>query len=218
MANAPLLPLTIAGIGAYLAWFGVHYWASDVEWPSDPIKAVLTGKPIPSNAVNNTGLIEELEKASTTVGIPSNAAPGSTIAAGGTALGQRIANDAMQYVGTGYVYAGNASKIGDWDCSSFVSYVLGHDLGIPLPGGNWGDPGFPPHAHGPASGGYMMYGQGIELSQVNAGDLIATTDHIAIAISPTMMVSAQDERLGVGTSTFPAGFPGGPPVYRRVTG
>lgn len=45
--DAPVVPVLILSFGAYLTWFGVHYWRSDTAWPSDPIKAVLTGKPIP---------------------------------------------------------------------------------------------------------------------------------------------------------------------------
>lgn len=47
MTRSPLIPLALAGTGAYLAWFAVRYWGSDVKWPSDPVKAVLTGKPLP---------------------------------------------------------------------------------------------------------------------------------------------------------------------------
>jgi len=45
---APVLPVLIVSLGAYLAWFAVHYWRTDTAWPSDPVKAVLTGKPIPA--------------------------------------------------------------------------------------------------------------------------------------------------------------------------
>ncbi len=45
--DAPVVPVLILSLGAYLTWFGVRYWRSDTAWPSDPIKAVLTGKPIP---------------------------------------------------------------------------------------------------------------------------------------------------------------------------
>ena len=45
--DAPVLPVMIISFGAYLTWFGIHYWRTDTAWPSDPVKAVLTGKPIP---------------------------------------------------------------------------------------------------------------------------------------------------------------------------
>jgi hypothetical protein len=44
---APVVPVMIIGLGAYLTWFAVRYWRTDTAWPSDPIKAVLTGKPLP---------------------------------------------------------------------------------------------------------------------------------------------------------------------------
>lgn len=46
--DVPILPVTLMVFGAYLAWFGVHYWGSDTKWPTDPLKAVLTGNPIPT--------------------------------------------------------------------------------------------------------------------------------------------------------------------------
>jgi hypothetical protein len=48
MSDTPALPAALIVAGGYLAWFGVHYWRTDVAWPSDPVKAVLTGKPIPA--------------------------------------------------------------------------------------------------------------------------------------------------------------------------
>lgn len=47
IGTAPVVPVMIMGLGAYLTWFAVHYWRSDTAWPSDPVKAVLTGKPLP---------------------------------------------------------------------------------------------------------------------------------------------------------------------------
>lgn len=203
--SAPVLPVVLIGIGAYLAWFGIHYWRSAVAWPSDPIKALLTGKPLPAN-----GAVEpDLSQLTTPV------APTAT----GTVQdvnGIIISNDAQKYVGAGYVYGGNASSVGKWDCSSFVSKVLGEDFGLILPGGGrWGDPGYPPHSHGPGSTQYMLYGTGVDLSQVIAGDLIVSVEHIGICIGNGQMISARDPALGTGIGTFPAGFPSGPPVYRR---
>lgn len=48
MTGTPALPASLVVAGGYLAWFGIHYWRTDVAWPSDPVKAVLTGRPIPT--------------------------------------------------------------------------------------------------------------------------------------------------------------------------
>jgi len=48
--SAPVIPLLLIGIGGYLAWFGIHYWRSDLKWPSDPVKAILQGKGLPATA------------------------------------------------------------------------------------------------------------------------------------------------------------------------
>ena len=48
--SGTILPLVVLGAGAYLAWFGVKYWRSQsVAWPSDPVKAILQGKPLPTS-------------------------------------------------------------------------------------------------------------------------------------------------------------------------
>ena len=38
----------VLGAGVYLAWFGIHYWRSDIKYPTDPIKDILTGKGLPA--------------------------------------------------------------------------------------------------------------------------------------------------------------------------
>lgn len=212
--HAPLVPLVLIISGAYLAWFGIHYWSSDTKWPTDPVKSVLQGKgvPPPGGHVTAAQTAAYVESASASGGGSGGQAGGT----GGT-TGSAIADAALKYKGQGYVWGGPADTPGDWDCSSFVNYVLGHDLGMTLPGGGkYGDAGYPPHSHGPTTLQYLMWGTPLNQSQVQAGDLIVSTEHMGIAISPTQMISAQDQQLGTGIGDFPAGFPGGPPVYRRV--
>jgi hypothetical protein len=48
VGEAPVIPLFLIGTGMYLSWFGVHYWKSDVKYPTDPIKAILQGKGLPA--------------------------------------------------------------------------------------------------------------------------------------------------------------------------
>lgn len=199
--------MALAGAGAYLAWFAVHYWRSDVRWPTEPVKAVLTGKPLPAPGTPPPHAQD--------AALQQDSTPGTT--AGGSGQGAKIAAAALAYAGQGYVWGGPADKPGDWDCSSFVSYVLGHDLGLPLPGGGrYGDPGYPPHAHGPTTLTYMLFGTTVNQGSEQPGDLVVSAEHMGIVTGGGQMISAQDPQLGTGTGSYPAGFPGGPPVYRRV--
>lgn len=215
IGNAPLLPVMLLIGGAYLAWFGAHYWRDkQIKWPSDPLKSVLTGKGVPTPQPATTVRAE----LATVVGAASSTGGGAASTNFGGSTGSQIADDALKYEGTGYVWGGNADKPGNWDCSSFVSYVLGHDLHMPLPGGKWGDPGFPPNAHGPTTTTYRLFGTQINRAQVAAGDLIVWSDHIAIAVSATHAISAHSPSIGTKVSDIDAesaSHPGGA-SYRRV--
>jgi cell wall-associated NlpC family hydrolase len=145
---------------------------------------------------------------------PAPVAAGAA-AAGGTASGSAIASDALQYVGQGYTYGGPSAP-GRWDCSSFASYVLGHDMGLPIPGGSWATVTANGTQHGPTTLSYLLFGTAISQADARPGDLIVSVDHMGIIISATQMVSARDPASGTGISNWPAGFPAGPPVYRRV--
>lgn len=53
--KAPLLPLILIMAGAYLIWFGVSYWEdTKTIWPSDPVKALLTGGSLPPRSQDTT--------------------------------------------------------------------------------------------------------------------------------------------------------------------
>lgn len=221
IGRAPVIPVVMIGIGAYLAWFGVHYWRRDVKWPSDPVKDILTGKgPTPAGTAPpsyEAALSGNEQAVSSSQNQAVIGAVSGTPSGGIGSRGNVIATDAMQYVGKGYVWGGPADVPGDWDCSSFVSYVLGHDLGLTLPGGgHYGDQGYPPHSHGPTTLNYLLYGTPVDLTKVQAGDLLVTTEHIGIAINGTQMISAQDPQSGTGVANFTGGFPGGTPFARRV--
>lgn len=222
LSDAPVIPIGLLVIGAYLAWFGVHYWRSDTKWPSDPIKNILRGTPAPEAAANTSDAAEAAVFAAYWSGGSSSSSGGTGSSGGGAAPGSTsaIAQDALKYVGAGYVFGGNASQVGHWDCSSFVSYVLGHDLGLPLPGGRWGDPGFPPHAHGPTTSNYLLWGTALNRNQVQAGDLVVWPTHMGIALSQTEIVAARTTASGTGTSQIDAtsNSINESPHFRRVTG
>ena len=138
--------------------------------------------------------------------------------------GDQIAADALAYQGAGYVYGGPAARPGDWDCSSFISYVLGHDLRAGLPGGKWGAPGFPPNAHGPVVESYASWPGAITVNAPARGDLVCfvgagTSGHMGIVLGTDQMVSALDSSQGTLVTPINGyGPPGAPIVYRRVLG
>jgi cell wall-associated NlpC family hydrolase len=207
----PVIPIAILVIGAYITWFSVHYFKSDTKWPTDPLKAVLTGGGVPTPTY--TG---EQQRVGAVAGQVGKFLQGAAISPVGS---NAIADAAQRYIGQGYVWGGSASHPGDWDCSSFVSYVLGHDLGLPLPGGHWGDPGFPPNAHGPTTGSYLLYGGPIDQTACAAGDLVVWSSHMGIAVNNTQVCSARDPQEGVGISSI-AGTTselGETPQFRRVS-
>jgi len=221
MASAPVIPTALIMAGGYLAWFGVHYWRSDTRWPTDPIKAVLTGKPLPTPAHTQEQADQQAVAHAlvTGAGLQPGAEPtGGLYPHGNTTGGGAIAAAALKYQGQGYVWAGNASAPGRWDCSSFCSYVLGHDLGLPLPGGKWGDPGFPPHTHGPTTGSYALYGTAVSQSALVAGDLVVWATHMGIATDSSHLISARTPAAGTGVDTITSmsASLGEVPLFRRV--
>lgn len=86
--SAPLVPVILLGIGGYLAWFGVHYWRSDVKWPTTPVKDVLQGKGVPAATVSKSpeeNAVEQLAQA-------AGGVTPSTGQAQPNALGQAVAS------------------------------------------------------------------------------------------------------------------------------
>lgn len=137
---------------------------------------------------------------------------------GGTlATNNDIASDAEQYNGLGYVSGGDGTPPGNWDCSSFFSYVINHDLGVPIPG--YGPHQFGKGGHGPVVGQYRVWtgAQTLVAAHAQPGDFICfgINTHMGIYLGNGKMISAQDEALGTGISNVPTsglGFV----TYRRV--
>ena len=220
MPDAPIIPVLTLGAGLYLAWFAVRYWGSDTRWPTDPVKAVLTGNPLPVPTGQQTaaGIAAGVEQqAGGSSGAPGSESGSSAYVPPGSSGGAAVAATAKQYVGKGYAWGGPADVPGDWDCSSFVSYVLGHDLGLTLPGGGkYGSAGYPPHSHGPTTLNYMLFGTGVNYGSEQPGDLVVSVEHMGIVIGGGKMISAEDPQSGTGIASYQGGFPGGTPIVRRV--
>jgi cell wall-associated NlpC family hydrolase len=145
---------------------------------------------------------------------PANAASNSTTSSS-------IANDALKYVGHKYVYGGPSNETTGWDCSSFVSYVLGHDLGLPIPGGTWASQTDSGKSHGPTVASYVLWSgaEGVSKTGVQPGDLICfpPDTHIGIATSGSEFVSAEQPSTGTGVAPISSG-PGAWIVRRIILG
>src|ERR1039457_2315155 len=146
------------------------------------IKALITGKS-PAAQTQATPVSGSVQASTTAL----------TTATGAAGVPPR-AGDGISGEGRGYL-SGGPSTPGKWDCSSFVSYVLGHDLGLPIPGGTWASVTANGTQHGPASGSYMSFGSSVPLAQAQPGDPLATADHMGIVTGGGQMVSAQDPQL-----------------------
>ena len=137
---------------------------------------------------------------------------GSGIVSGAT--GSAIADAGMRYVGSGSVYKWGGGTPAGWDCSGFVNYVVGHDLGQSIPGSPSG--GY--SGHGPTTVQWALFGTSVPRSQVQAGDLVVwPLFHMGIAINGSQMVNCP------GPNGTPAPVVGsidislGAVTYRRIT-
>jgi cell wall-associated NlpC family hydrolase len=176
------------------------------------MRAVIGGENPASAANANT----VLGATGTTTGLSGNG-----VGTGGAGSGSAIAADALQYVGHPYVYGGPSNPNNGWDCSSFVSYVLGHDLSYALPGGTWSQVTSNGAAHGPIAAQYLLWSGAsvIPRNQVQAGDLLCWQTHVGFAANNTQMISAYDPADGtVVTPINGAGPTAEVLVCKRVNG
>jgi cell wall-associated NlpC family hydrolase len=213
VGRAPIMPVLLLGIGAYLAWFGVHYFGSDTKWPSDPVKSVLTGKPLPVPSGQQTA-----QAIASQVAGSSGASAVSGSATGGVATGSAISDDALRYKGARYVWGGAPGTTpgvdAGTDCSGFANMVVGRDLKLAIPGFAAGS--YTGSSHGPTTLEWILFGQPVNLGSELPGDLVVSTVHMGIVIGNGQMISAQDPQLGTGIASYRSGFPGGTPHVRRI--
>jgi cell wall-associated NlpC family hydrolase len=138
-----------------------------------------------------------------------------------SATGEAIAQDALQYKGAGYVWDGApANGPGQWDCSSFCNWVIGHDEKLAIPGFAAGT--YTGAEHGPSSfiwaawNGCTTIGHTAAVSQ--AGDLciwMSLVGHIGIATGGGQMISAENPTDGTQVSDID-GFDNGLLIIRRL--
>lgn len=117
-----------------------------------------------------------------------------------------VASTASQYLNAGHVYRWGGGNPNGWDCSGFCNWVIGHDLGWPIPGYS---NGFDGKAHGPVTGQWALWSGAFTVprDQAQAGDLaIWPAFHMGIVTTATQMVACP------GPNGTPA------PVVSRIDG
>lgn len=221
LGDAPVIPLLLAGFGAYLLWFGVKYWRGQgpAVWPSYPIKSVLQGHglPPPQPAPSSSDVVTSYEQ---TLGAQIAAQEASvTSPGGGTVSGAAIAQDALKYVGNPYKWGG-ANPSG-WDCSGFCNWVIGHDLMLSIPGLPRGTQ-FDGQNHGPDVAQWIAWSGVAHIAgPPQPGDLVAwgPNFHMGIATSATDLISALNPAQGTRVTPIAVTHTGVPTYLRlRATG
>lgn len=116
---APVIPIIIIGTGFYLAWFGIHYWGSDTTWPSTPVKAVLTGKPLPAPAGQTSAAQtqQSIEQQITATAVGPGSSPAGAAATGIAKVptGTGLANQTIGQLVTGAYGWSPSQAPSEWD-------------------------------------------------------------------------------------------------------
>ena len=184
--------LTALGAGVLIFWSGFKGWGI-----LSTAQDIITGKQPAGPAVN----------------APENVNPLTSQSAGIYTGGTSISADAMQYQGHAYVYGGAPGRNGaqPWDCSSFVNWVVSHDLNLPWPGAGQYDG----TSHGPPTGlwGPWLIAKGLRvpggIPAAQAGDIVVWAGHMGICIGPNQMISALDPADGTKVTPI-QGYGNGP--------
>lgn len=132
------------------------------------------------------------------------------------ASGAAILSDAKKYAGHKYVYGGPSNPQDGWDCSSFASYVLGHDEHLSIPGGSWATATNSGKSHGPVASAFAhlpgAHKVGTNPKDIQQGDILVWSTHVGFGVGPGTMFSAYDTAQGTlqtGKDLKNAGGPSG---------
>ena len=106
---------------------------------------------------------------------------------GGTEFGRNVADYALQFVGNPYVYGGT-SLTGGTDCSGYTQSVYRH-FGVSIPR---------------TSGEQAGFGREIPYEEMEPGDLVCYSGHVAMYIGGGRIVHASSRKEGIKVSNDPA--------------
>ena len=106
---------------------------------------------------------------------------------GGTEFGRNVADYALQFVGNPYVYGG-PSLTGGTDCSGYTQSVYRH-FGVSIPR---------------TSGEQAGFGREIPYEDMEPGDLVCYSGHVAMYIGGGRIVHASSRKEGIKVSNDPA--------------
>jgi len=133
---------------------------------------------------------------------------GYAVGGGGTVSGRAIAEDALQYQGASYVWAGApGSGAGHWDCSSFCNAVIGRDLGMAIPMYAAGK--YHGQAHGPNTLIWLVWNGCSRVKTAAPGVLAIWQTHMGICVGGNKMISALNGQIGTKVTTIQEAAPGG---------
>ena len=106
---------------------------------------------------------------------------------GGTEFGRNVADYALQFIGNPYVYGGT-SLTGGTDCSGYTQSVYRH-FGVSIPR---------------TSGEQAGFGREIPYEEMEPGDLVCYSGHVAMYIGGGRIVHASSRKEGIKVSNDPA--------------
>lgn len=106
---------------------------------------------------------------------------------GGTEFGRNVADYALQFVGNPYIYGGTSLTNGT-DCSGFTQSVYRH-FGVSIPR---------------TSGEQAGFGREVPYEDMEPGDLVCYSGHVAMYIGGGRIVHASSRKEGIKVSNDPA--------------
>jgi len=196
--------LLAAGGGGLLLWSGF----TGRNW-TKTLRAVIQGQD-PTQLAQDQSIITSpaAYTSQSNVGVPAHGAASAT--------GMAIAQQAQQYIGSGYVWGGApGSGSGNWDCSSFTNAVVGRDMGLAIPLYKPGT--YHGQSHGPTTGIWLVWSGAFTIHRQDAapGDLAVWQTHMGIFVSNSQIVSALNQSLGTRQTTVSGAAPFGEKLFVR---